>query len=51
MYISFVGFLNTRFANRDLVDCLMVDKLCNANIHNMVDGCFIRLFIFKNRPL
>ena len=39
--------LNTSVANRDVVERPLVDKLCNTNTHNMVEGCFVRFyFIF-----
>ena len=30
--------------NRNVVECTMVDKLCNANTHNMVKGCLVRFY-------
>uniref|UniRef100_A0A8C9WT87 Erythrocyte membrane protein band 4.1 like 2 n=1 Tax=Sander lucioperca TaxID=283035 RepID=A0A8C9WT87_SANLU len=35
---------NTSVANRDVVECPLVDKLCNANTHNMVEGCFVLMY-------
>lgn len=35
------------FANREAVECPLVNKICNINRNNMVEGCFsCRFFPF-----
>lgn len=34
------GTLNTCIANREVAEYAVVDKLCNVNTCNIVEGCF-----------
>jgi len=37
---------STSVANRDGVECPLVDKLYNSNTHDMVQACFVRFYFF-----